>query len=171
MAQDQRVVIDEANRLARHEDIKDQIQRDIKAEIHNRARNSESLSIEDATRLGAKMQRDVIDELSHTETEIEQGRVVARVSQVVDFVFCLIYGIISLEILLDLIGARDTNVFREFVHAIATPFLAPFYALVPDPSSGRFQFRISFVVALIVYALLHVAIGQLLKLWGSRVQE
>jgi hypothetical protein len=45
------------------------------------------------------------------------------------------------------------------VHAIAFPFLAPFVSLVPDPSSGSFQFRISFIVALVVYALLHVAMS------------
>ena len=170
MAQDQRVAMDEVNRLARHEEIKERINEDLKSEIEKGAKNS-SMGVEEASKLGAKMQRDVIDELSQTEAEIGRGRVAARVSQVVDFVFFLIYGIISLEILLDLIGARDTNSFREFVHAVSAPLLAPFYALVPDPTAGRFQFRVSFVVALIVYALLHFAISRLLKLWGSRVED
>jgi uncharacterized protein YggT (Ycf19 family) len=168
MAQDQRVAIDEANRLARHEEIKDDIHREVKSEIHNRAKE---LSLADTSRLGTRMQQDVIEELQNTEAELQHGRFAARMAQVVDFIFCLVYGIISLEILLDLIGARDSNSFREFVHAVSTPLLAPFYALVPDPSTGRFQFRISFLVALIVYAMLHIAIGRLLRLWGSRVQN
>lgn len=168
MAQDQRVAIDEANRLERHEEIKDQINREVKSEIHKGAKNS---SPEDASRLGARMQHDVIEELRNTEAEIARGRVVARISQIIDLVFSLIYGIISLEILLDLIGARESNSFREFVHSIAMPFLAPFYALVPDPSAGRFQFRVSFLVALVVYAMLHITIGRLLRLWGSRVEN
>jgi uncharacterized protein YggT (Ycf19 family) len=170
MAQDQRVAIDEVNRLTRHEEIKDEINRDIKSQIQKGAKEP-SLNAEEASRLGEKLQHDVIDELSHTEAELKRGRVTARVAQVIDFAFFLIYGIISLEILLDLIGARDTNSFRVFVHSVATPLLAPFKALVPDPSAGRFQLRISFLIALIVYVLLHIAIGRLLKLAGSRVQE
>lgn len=168
MAQDQRVAIDEANRLARNQEIKDAINREVKSEIHARAKDS---SLADASRLGSSLQHDVIEELQDTEAELKRGRLAARVAQVVDFIFFLVYGIISLEILLDLIGARDSNSFRESVHAIATPLLAPFYALVPDPSAGRFQFRISFIVALIVYIMLHVAIGRLLRLWGSRVEN
>jgi uncharacterized protein YggT (Ycf19 family) len=150
MAQDPRVAIDEMQRVARHEELKEEVGREVKADVKRAAQRSGTLNSEETTKLGSRMQHEVIDELSHTHTEIQRARVVARISQVVDFVFFLIYGIISLEILLDLIGARETNPFREFVHAMAFPFLAPFVSLVPDPSSGRFQFRISFIVALVV---------------------
>lgn len=166
MARDQRIVIDEASRVARHEDIKEEVNREVKADIQRAVEGAGTAGA--AAELGARMQREVIDELAGTEGEIKRGRFVARVSQVVDFVFCLAYGVITLEILLELMGARETNAFREFIHTLSAPLLAPFVSLVPDPAMGRFQFRISYVVALVVFALLHVAVLQLLRLWGSR---
>jgi uncharacterized protein YggT (Ycf19 family) len=76
--------------------------------------------------------------------------------------------LIGLEVLLELIGARENNVFKELVDAITAPLLVPFRNLVPDVASGRFQLKISYVVAFIVYILLHLAINGLLRMMGSR---
>jgi uncharacterized protein YggT (Ycf19 family) len=98
----------------------------------------------------------------------ERSSFLSRLSQVIDYLFYLIYGLIALEIILDLLGARRANAFREFVHALTTPLLAPFNNLLPDPAAGRFQFRLSHLVALVVYILLHLAITGLLRLIVQR---
>ena len=99
---------------------------------------------------------------------MERGQAVARVSQVVDYVFYLVYGIIGMEIVLDALGARQTAAFKQFVDAIASPFLLPFRGLMPDPSVGRFRLMISYIVALIVYVLVHMAVNGLLRLFVHR---
>lgn len=76
-----------------------------------------------------------------TETEVER----ARVSQVVDYIFYLIYGLITLEIVLDLLGARESNSFNRCIEALNRPLLSPFRGLLVDPSNGRFQLRLSYL--------------------------
>jgi len=93
---------------------------------------------------------------------------VARVSQIVDYAFYLVYGIISLEIILELLGARDSAGFKQFVDTIAAPFLVPFRGLMPDPSNGPFRLMLSYVMALVAYLLLHLAVNGLLRIFVHR---
>ena len=81
-----------------------------------------------------------MSEVVDTEVEIQRSRGVARVSQFIDYIFYLIYGIISLEIILDLLGARQANTFREIVDTLAAPFLVPFVGLMNDPIIGRHDY-------------------------------
>ena len=92
----------------------------------------------------------------------------ARISQVVDYVFYLIYGIVGLEIVLEALGARESAGFKRFVDALAAPLLAPFQGLMPNPGVGRFRFMLSYVVAFGVYILVHVAVNGLLRLFVQR---
>jgi hypothetical protein len=39
---------------------------------------------------------------------------------------------------------------------------------MPDPASGRFQLRLSYLIALVVYLLLHLAINGLLRLLAHK---
>jgi uncharacterized protein YggT (Ycf19 family) len=88
----------------------------------------------------------------------------ARASQVVDYLFYLVYGIIGLEIVLNAIGARQSAGFKQLIDAIATPFLAPFRGLMPTPGVGSFRLTLSYIVALAVYMLLHMAVNGLFRL-------
>ena len=81
---------------------------------------------------------------------------------------CLIYGLISQQISLDLLGARGGNGFRGFIETVCAPLLAPFKCLMLSVSSGGFQLRLSYVFALVAYLLLHTAIHGLLRLLASR---
>ena len=114
------------------------------------------------------MRERAVSEIEDTDREIQRGRKASRAGQIVDYIFGLVYSLLALEIVLELIGARESNAFRNFVKAITMPLLAPFYALVPDPSAGRFQLRISYLVAVAVYILLHLAIKRFLRLATSR---
>jgi uncharacterized protein YggT (Ycf19 family) len=164
MTEDDKLAIDESRRLARHEAVKGAALGEAQAEI---MRHADRLDEDDRARaaaVSAQMREKAIAEVARTEAEIERARGVARVSQVVDYVFYLIYGLISLEIMLELLGAREDNAFRQLITALTSPLLAPFRSLVPDPASGRFQLRLSYLVALAVYLLLHLAINGLLRL-------
>jgi len=54
--------------------------------------------------------------------------------------------------------------FKQFIDAIATPFLAPFKGLMPTPGVGSFRLMLSYIVALAVYVLLHMAVNGLFRL-------
>jgi uncharacterized protein YggT (Ycf19 family) len=105
---------------------------------------------------------------SPCELELEKEARSARVSQVVDYVFFLIYSLIALEVGLELLGARESSGFKRFLDAVTAPILAPFRGLMPDPSVGSFQLMISYVVAAIVYLVLHQAVKCLLRMVAGR---
>ena len=46
--------------------------------------------------------------------------------------------------------------------------LAPFRGLIDDPSAAQMRFRLSYLVALIAYFLLHLAINGLLRMIAHR---
>jgi uncharacterized protein YggT (Ycf19 family) len=121
-----------------------------------------------AAALADSLRKQAVREVAASETELERGKAFARFSQVADYVFYLIYGIIGLEIVLEALGARESAGFKRFVDAIAAPLLAPFQGLMPDPGVGRFRFMLSYVVALVVYVLLHMAVNGLFRLFVQR---
>ena len=105
-----------------------------------------------------------MQEVATTESELDRAQAAARASQVVDYLFYLVYGIIGLEIVLNAMGARQSAGFKQFIDAIATPFLAPFRGLMPTPGVGSFRLSLSYIVALAVYVLLHMAVNGLFRL-------
>ncbi len=114
------------------------------------------------------MKHKALKEVVSSEAELERSRGIARASQIVDYVFYLIYGLIALQITLDLLGARRGNGFRNFIDVVCAPLLAPFNSLMPSVGAGSFQLRLSYVFALVVYLLLHMAVNGLLRVLASR---
>ena len=168
MIEDEKLAYDEDQRLRRHEAVKGEVSNEVQAEI---ARHADRLDERDRARaavVGERLRQKAIHEVSETEVEIERARGVARVSQVIDYFFYLIYGLISLEIALDLLGARAANAFKHFIDTLTSPLLVPFRNLMPDPASGRFQLRLSYIIALVVYLLLHLAVNGLLRLLAQK---
>ena len=121
-----------------------------------------------AEALGRDFKQQAIDEVAETEGEVQRAKGAARISQVVDYIFYVIYGIIGLEIILELLGARESAGFKRFIDALAAPLLAPFEGLMPDPSRGPFRLMLSYIMALVVYLLIHLAITGLLRMMAHR---
>src|SRR5512134_1743945 len=95
-----KVEADEARRIAQHERIKEKLESDVHSGI---AREAEAQRAEDRARYGsvaAELKRKAADEVVETESEIDRARTASRVSQVVDYLFFLIYSLIGLEIAL-----------------------------------------------------------------------
>lgn len=162
------VTVDESNRASRYEDVKGKVQQEVNAEIASHARRLDEHESDQVAAVGGQLKRKAVKEVIDTEADVERARGIARLSQVVDYVFYLVYGLISLQILLDLLGARRGNGFRDFIDAVCSPLLAPFKGLMPSVGGGNFQLRLSYVFALVVYLLLHMAINGLLRLLASR---
>jgi uncharacterized protein YggT (Ycf19 family) len=168
MSEHDTLATDEARRITQHETVKGQVREHVHAEIAREADRPSPAERASAERLAESLKQRAVREVETTESELARGKLVARVSQVADYVFYLIYGIIGLEILLDALGARQSAGFKLFIDALSAPLLAPFHGLMPDPGIGRFRLMISFMVALFVYMLLHLAVNGLLRLLVHR---
>jgi len=168
MADERPLNADESNRVAHYEAVKGKVQQEVNAEIANHADRLDEREQAQAAVIGGQLKRKAMTEVLNTEAELERSRGMARLSQVIDYLFYLVYGLISMQITLDLLGARRGNGFRDFIDTVCAPLLAPFYSLMPSVGRGSFQLRLSYVFALIVYLLLHLAINGLLRLVAHR---
>ena len=168
MLEDEKLTIDESRKIAQHEAIKGAVRDEVHQEIARKADRLDSTERAEAGQVAEQFKQKAVREVVETESEIERARGAARVSQVVDYIFYFIYGLIGLMIILDLIGANRSNGFYRAISAVTSPLLAPFRGLVDDPASQNIRFRLSYIVALIVYLLLHLAVNGLLRLVAHR---
>jgi uncharacterized protein YggT (Ycf19 family) len=168
MKDDEKLAADEARRIAQHESVKGEVREKVHAEIARKTDERKPADVANAEALAESLKRKAVREVAFTEAELERGQAAARASQIVDYLFYIVYGIIGLEIVLDAIGARQSAGFKLFIDAIAAPFLAPFKGLMPTLGVGRFRLMLSYIVALVVYALLHMAVSGLFRLFVHR---
>lgn len=164
MNDEEKLAADEARKLQQHEAVKGEVREKVHAEISRQADDITPRDQGQAEVLASSLKQKAVREVADTEADLTRTRTVARLSQVVDYIFYLVYGIISLEIVLEGLGARENAGFKEFIDTLASPLLSPFRGLMADPASGNYQFMISYVVALIVYFLVHLAVKGLLRL-------
>ena len=168
MNDEEKLAADEARKLRQHEEVKGEVREKVHAEISRQADDITPRDSGQAETLASSLKQKAVREVADTEADLSRTRAIARVSQVVDYIFYLIYGIISLEIVLEALGARENAGFKQFIDTLASPLLAPFQGLMPDPGSGNYQFMVSYIVALIVYFLVHLAVKGLLRLFIQR---
>jgi uncharacterized protein YggT (Ycf19 family) len=165
---DDKLERDEAQRAANYEAVKSNVKADVGGEIvsvADRGTVEQEQQVEDLAR---GMRRKAVDEVEQTDREVERGRIAARVSQIVDYVFMLIYALLAIRLLLELFSARESAGFVQFVKSLTNPFYAPFRGIVPSPSSDGFTLALPIVVALVAYMILHLAINGLLRLLAHR---
>ena len=158
---------DDARRLAQHEAIKTELRNDVNREVAHEARKHAG-ERGDVHELGAELDRRAIREVASTESDVQKGRVAARAGQFLDYAFIAIYGLIGVEIVLEVTGAREANVFKRAIDFVSYPFLMPFEGLFRDPRIGEFRLMFSYIAALVAWLLLHLAVRGLLRLIATR---
>jgi hypothetical protein len=158
---------DEDRKLDQHESVKGQLRDQVHEEIR-RGSDIDDREKADIRSVAHDLKHKAIHEVSATESEISRGRIVARISQVIDYVFGLVYGLIGLLIALELMGARQASGFKQFIDTVTWPLVAPFKGLMPDPRVGNFQLMLSYIIGLVVYGLIHLAIKGFLRLTAER---
>ncbi len=165
---DNKLANDEARRSVQHESVKAQVEGDVNAEIAQEAAQappSEGRKIEE---VAGQFRAKAVDEVVDTEREVERGRGAARVSQVIDYIFFVIYGLLAMRFLLGLLAARSTAGFVQFIVAVTSPFYAPFKGIVDSPTEGRHTLMLPIVVAILAYVMLHLIINGLLRMVAHR---
>lgn len=165
---DRKVEEDERRKARQHEDVLTAVRNDVQREVQEETRREAPQERAEVTRAAHEIKHKVIEEVSTDQAELERARRVTRTSQFIDYAFYVLYGLIGLEIALELLGAREAAGFKQLLDTATAPFLAPFRGLMPDPAVGSFQLMLSYVIALIVYILIHMAINGALRLFASR---
>src|SRR5438445_7078073 len=166
---DDKLAIDEARRAGQHGSVKSQVEGEVQAEIAERAADKPAPKSERIDNVAGEFRAKAVDEVVQTEREVERGRGAARVSQVVDYIFYVIYALLGMRFLLALLAARSGAGFVRFIVAVTDPFYRPFRGIVSSPGteSGH-TLMLPLVIALIVYVLLHLGINGLLRIFAHR---
>src|SRR5262245_28269544 len=105
--EDQKLAADEARRVAQHESVKAQIEGDVNSEIAARADRTTPGEARRMENVAGEFRDKAINEVVDTEREVDRARGMARVSQVVDYIFYVIYALLAIRFLLALMAARS----------------------------------------------------------------
>ena len=170
--QDDKLAADETRRAEHHAAIKSEVEGDVNAEIAARANRTTPTEVRQMEQVAGEFRGKAINEVVETEREVERSRGMARISQVVDYIFYVVYALLALRLILALLAARRSAGFVQFIHTITDPLYAPFRGIVGSPTmEGGYTLALPIIIAIIVYALLHAGINGLLRLFAHRKTE
>ena len=168
---DIRLNAEEARRTAHRDAVKGKVDREVNAKIAARTEQTTSAEANAMDNVAREFRGKAIGELASQDREVRRARVLARVAQIIDYVFFLVYGLLGIRLGLALIGARTGSGFVKLIHAITAPVYSMFEGTVSSPSLGGFTLALPIVIAIGVYALLHLGIKRLLRLIALRKTE
>jgi uncharacterized protein YggT (Ycf19 family) len=167
---DNKLANEEARRSVQHESVKSQVEGEVNAEIADRA--SQGAAAPESRRMdeiAGDFRAKAVDEVVETEHEVGRSRGLARVSQIVDYIFFVLYALLGLRFLLALLAANSSAGFVQFIVSVTNPFYEPFRGIVASPRTTEgHTLLLPMVIAIIVYILLHLAINGLLRLLAHR---
>jgi hypothetical protein len=168
--EDDKLAHEESRRSVQHQSVKSQVEGEVNAEIAERA--SQSAPSRDTRKIdevAGEFRAKAVNEVVETEREVERSRGLARVSQIIDYIFFLIYALLGMRFLLGLLAARSSAGFVRFIVAVTNPFYEPFRGIVASPrTDGGHTLLLPIVIALVAYLLLHLAINGLLRMLAHR---
>ena len=169
--EDDKVTADEARRAAQHGSMKSQVERDVNADIAERAEHTTRAESQEMDQVAGRFRGKAINEVVGTDREVGRARVLARISQVIDYVFYVVYMLLAIRLVLALIAARSSSGFVQLIQTVTDPFYSLFRGILASPSAGGYTLVLPIVIAIIVYALLHTVITRLLRLIAHRRTE
>ena len=169
---DDKLAAEEARRVGQHSAVKSFVEREVGAEVAAEATIPTVTELRREEQVAAGMRRKALDEVVVTERAVDQARGAARVSQYVDYVFYVIYALLAVRIGLALMAGNPEAGFYRFIRAVTAPLYAPFRGIVESPTdpSGH-TLALPLVVAIVAYALLHLAINGVLRMMAQRKVE
>lgn len=166
---DDRVAAGEGRRVAQYEATTSDIEHDVNADLARRAENGSGAEGGRLDQVAGDMRTHAIDEIAGQGREMSRGRLFARISQVTDYLFSILYGLLAIRLVLAMLAARSGNGFVQLINTVTEPFYALFRGIVASPSAeGGYTLVVPILVAMAVYALLHAAIKGLLRMLVHR---
>ncbi len=166
---DNKLLVDEERKLNQHNQVKTKIENEVSDEVIARAENITSNETHQIDNIAQEFRGKALNEFVTTEREIGVSRVAARISQVVDFAFYVVYGLLALRLLLSLFSAKSSAGFVQFIRNVTDPLYEPFRGIVASPTiEGGYTLTLPIIIAIIAYSLLHLGINGLLRLIAQR---
>jgi YggT family protein len=102
-------------------------------------------------------------------TAANQNSSIARIVNIVYFLFGVLGLLLAVRVVLHLIGANADNGFANFIYGLSEPFVALFASLLKNPVlSTTAVLEVTTLIAMIVYAIAAWIIGRLIWLMLSR---
>ena len=161
--------LDEAQRAANYEAIKTNVKAEVGGEIASEATRPTAAEQQHIDSVAEGIRQRAVSEVVATQSEIDRGRVLARVSQVIDYIFFVIYGLLGIRLILDLFAANSSAGFVQLITTVTDPLYAPFKGIAPSlTAGGGFTLVLPIVIAIVVYMLLHLAINGFLRIFFHR---
>src|SRR5258708_26517640 len=130
---DDKLAIEGARRDGQHSSVKAQVEGEVQAEIAEHAAQTPAPESERIDQVAGQFRAKAVDEVVESEREVGRARGVARVSQVVDYIFYVIYALLGLRFLLALVAAGSDAGFVSVIVTGTNPFSEPFCRLVARP--------------------------------------
>jgi hypothetical protein len=169
---DDKLAADEARRSVQHESVKAQVEGEVQSEIADQAQAPAAGESQRIQHVAGQFRSKAVNEVVDTEREVERGRGAARVSQIVDYIFYVIYALLGMRFLLALLAARSSAGFVQFIVKVTNPFFLPFKGIVASPSTDQgHTLMMPIIIAIIAYLLLHLAINGILRMLAHRKTE
>ena len=166
---DDKLAMEEARRAEQHGAVKSQVEGEVQAEIADRAAQAPPAEGQKIDQVAGEFRAKAVNEVVQTEREVGRARGVARISQVIDYLFFVLYALLAMRLLLALLAARSGAGFVQFIVAVTNPFYQPFRGIVSSPNvQGGHTLMLPLVIAIIVYILLHLGINGLLRMFAHR---
>ena len=167
-----KLAADEARREVQRDLVKSRVEKDVNAELVAHPDRTTGAEAQKLEQVAGKFRGKAVDEVVQTEREVERARSMARVSQVVDYVFWVLYSLLAIRLMLSLLAARSGAGFVQFIRTVTDPLYAPFRGIVPSPTAeGGYTLAVPILIAIVVYALLHLGINRFLRLIAVRKTE
>lgn len=169
---DDKLEREEIQRAANYENLKSEVKADVASDVATRAEVPAASENHQVNDLAENFRAKAVDEIAETDREVERSRFLARISQVVDYIFYVIYALLTVRLLLALMAARESAGFVKFIYSITDPLYAPFRGIVPSPrTEDGFTLALPIVIAIIVYLLVHLGITGILRIFAHRKTE
>lgn len=144
-------------------------EKQVNAEITREMSDTRTANSGRVAEVASGLRSRAIDDTERGARTLGHARTAARGSQFVDYAFYVLYALLGIRLVLAAIGARQGNGFVRFIATVTDPFYAPFRGIVGSPTiDGGSTLVLPIVVALVVYALLHLGVNGILRMVGTR---
>ena len=110
-----------------------------------------------------------LDEKKRGIAAANQNSSIARIVNIVYFLFGALELLLMVRVILHLIGVNPENGFANFIDVLSYPFVALFASLVQNPTPGGTSvLEITTLIAMLVWAIIAWLVGRLIWLVLSR---
>jgi hypothetical protein len=110
-----------------------------------------------------------LDEKKRGIAVANQNSAIARIINIVYFLFGALELLLAVRVILHLVGANPGNGFANFINVLSAPFVALFASLLQNPALNETAvLEVTTIIAMLVWAIVGWLVGRLIWLVLSR---